>query len=124
MKVFKLVRQAKDKFVSIQAKGAAQVEYYLGQWSTAPWWLKEMGYDLCVFEEEETAKLVKDKYEKDSVIVECKALVVHSVGDLPHLSISALSKKEIKPFYSADNSPWPKLCQMMAQSVKPIRIIS
>ena len=118
--VYKLVKRVDDKLVSIRTGGLAKVEYKIGEWSEAPAWLKEKGYDLCILENIDTAIMVQHTFEKDSIILECEAENIHT-ADQPYLSVSHLSEGEI---HGWEHAEWPSLCTVMAERVRPIKELS
>jgi hypothetical protein len=117
--VYKLVKRVDDKLVSIRTKGAGQVEYKLNKLIQSPKHLRDKGYHLCVIRELELAKHIQSLYEKDSIILECKAKDIHDTGVLPYLAPEDLTNGT---FDSQDaGETWPSMCQVMAIKIRPIK---
>jgi hypothetical protein len=120
--VYKLVKRVDDKLVSIRTKGAGQVEYKLNKLIQSPKHLRDKGYHLCIIKELELAEHIQSLYEKDSIILECKAKDTHETGMLPYLCSDDLNNGT---FDSQDGAvTWPSMCRVMAKKIRPIKEVS
>ena len=105
---YKALTNRNNKLVSSAATGVARVEYPVGEWVTAPKWLADKGYHLCVFVDINSALSFAGGYDW---VYECDvrgAVPVLDKADLNYLEAGILQ------FYSFSDI-WPNGTRMFRE---------
>jgi hypothetical protein len=114
-KYYKVVLDMGDDLLSCWVDGKAQVEYKINKWVSAPNWLTDKGYHLCVFKSLKVAKIYLLVVIPRCCIFECEVKGIKT--KLPiMLGVDNLMNGE---FYPICNK-WPQ-GTVMAKQVKLIR---